>query len=56
MNAHSLKYIILECGELYEIMDDELTIEEHNKELYETKILPIDDEITNVIEQLEIAT
>lgn len=53
LNEHALKYIILECGELYELMEEDLELEEFNQRLYESEILLIDDQIKTVIDHLK---
>lgn len=43
LNSHKLQNIILECGEIYEMKEEELEIQ--NKELFEDAILNIESEI-----------
>ena len=51
LNSHRLKNIILECGEIYELGDDEIEIQ--NKEVYEQDILNIDNQIQDFINELK---
>lgn len=47
---HENKYIILECGEIYEMGEGEL--EEQNRKLYENEILNIDERIKEFMDRL----
>ena len=43
LDSVNLKFVILECGEIYELAEEELEIQ--NKELYEKEVLKIDEQI-----------
>jgi hypothetical protein len=47
LDKHKLENIILECGEIYEMGDEEL--EEQNRKLFEEEILKIDEKLEEAI-------
>ena len=47
---HENKFIILECGEIYDMRTENL--EDSNRELYENEILKIDETINNFIAEM----